>query len=63
MTRQGYQDHEVLLMTVERALFAYDPQPRISITRTQTGEVFFVHAVDGKDPVLLTFTLTNRNEP
>lgn len=60
MTRNGYEDHEVSLMTCEKVLFATPPEPRIEITRTQTGQVFFVQGVDNKDPVLFTFILTER---
>lgn len=60
MTRQGYQDHEVSFLTVEASLFATAPSPRITINRTSTGQNLFVHAVENKDPVLFTFTLTER---
>ena len=60
MTRQGYEDHSVCPMTCERSYFATPPEPRIEITRTQTGQVLFVQTVEKNDPVLFTFILTDR---
>lgn len=60
MTRQGYQDHEVMFMRAEKVLFATKPEPRIEITRTETGQTLFVQAVENKDPVIYVFTLTER---
>lgn len=60
MTRQGYQDHEVSFMTSEAVLWATPPAARIEIIRTQTAQKFFVYAVENKDPVVYSFTLTER---
>lgn len=60
MTRTGYQDHAVMFARVEKVLFATPPEPRIELVRTLTGETLFVHAVENKDPVVYTFTLTDR---
>lgn len=60
MTRQGYQDQIVTFLSVEKVLFATPPEPHGEIVRTQTGQTYFVQAVNNKDPVVYTYTLTDR---
>lgn len=59
-TRYGYQDHVVTYLTVEAALYATPPDPHGEIHRTQTGQTYYVQAIDTKNPVVYTFTLTDR---
>lgn len=60
MTRQGYQDHQVLFARVEASLFSTPPQPHIELVLTDSGKTLFVQAIDNSDPVLYTFMLTER---
>lgn len=60
MTRQGYQDHEVMFMRAEKVLFVTKPEPRGQIVRTETGQTLFVQAVEAYDQVVYVFTLTQR---
>jgi hypothetical protein len=60
MTRQGYEDHAVVFMEVERSLYATPPQAKGEIRRTKTGTRYFVQAIDKSSPVIYIFTLTER---
>jgi hypothetical protein len=60
MTRQGYEDHAVVFMEVERSLYATPPQAKGEILREETGVRYFVQAIDKSSPVLYIFTLTER---
>lgn len=66
MTRQGYQDHLVTPLKVERVMFAdWTPQEidalaRKTLVRTQTGRTFFINIVDYTEAVVFTFILTDR---
>jgi hypothetical protein len=59
-TRQGYEDHAVVFMEVERSLYAVEPQSKGEITRLDVNKVFFVQAIDKSSPVIFIFTLTER---
>lgn len=66
MTRNGYQDHLVTPLKVEKVLFAgwtapeLDALARTTLVRTQTGRTFFINAVDYTEAVVFTFILTDR---
>jgi hypothetical protein len=59
-TRQGYEDHAVVFMEVERSLYATEPQSLGEIVRTDVNKTFFVRAIDKSSPVIFIFTLTER---
>lgn len=66
MTRQGFQDHLVTPLKIERALFAgwtddeLNALARTALVRTQTGRTFFIQMVDYTEAVVFTFILTDR---
>lgn len=66
MTRQGYEDHLVTPLKVERVLFAdwtsdeLNALARTTLVRTQTGRTFFIQVVDYTEAVVFTFILTDR---
>jgi hypothetical protein len=62
MTRQGYEDHLVVMMEVERVLYTgAEPVAKGTIVRTDTSTTYFVQAIDKSSPVLFIFTLTERS--
>lgn len=61
LTRQGYEDHAVVFMEVERSLYATEPQAKGEIVKTGTGTTYFVQAIDKSSPVIYIFTLTERS--
>lgn len=60
MTRQGWEDHLVVFMEVERSLYATAPESKTEINRTDTNITYFIQAIDKSSPVLFIFTLTER---
>jgi hypothetical protein len=66
MTRQGYQDHLVTPLKIERAQFStwtaeeLDALARTNLVRTQTGRTFWINVVDYTEAVVFTFILTDR---
>lgn len=61
MTRQGWEDHLVVFMEVERSLYTgAEPEAKTEINRTDTNTTYFVQAIDKSSPVLFIFTLTER---
>ena len=63
MTRQGYTDYLAVTMTAEAAQFIGNPfaSKKTTITRTATGQVYFVNVVDYKGIVVWQFILTDRD--
>ena len=53
-------DNEAYMNTGVQRSSATPPAARTEIIRTQTGQKFFVYAVENKDPVVYSFTLTER---
>jgi hypothetical protein len=58
----GYDDNAVGFLTVERALYASPLKPvaKTEITRTATGKVYFIQAVDDSSAVVYILTLSIR---
>ena len=63
MTRQGYQDYLAVTMTAEAAQFTGNPfaSKKTTINRTQTGQTYYLNAVDYKGVVVWSFILTDRD--
>ncbi len=60
MTRMGYEDHLVTTFKASADQFPTAPTPRQKLIRPQTNQSFFIQAIDTKNPVVLTFILTDR---
>lgn len=66
MTRDGYQDHLVTPLVIQRSQFAnftsdqLNALARMSLVRTQTGRTFFINVVDYTAVVVYKFILTDR---
>jgi hypothetical protein len=62
MTRHGYKDVTATVFSIERSLLPTAPSARTELTRTQTGTVYLIQAVDTSDPIFFKLVLVSRED-